>query len=120
MQEIRSSNPPVVIGICDPNKSRVRHHRNFLYLILKIHIFMQIRNSFEVLANSTKKLKLQKMKFSFEDFLTKFNQIHEFGHIYQVHFKRITLSLCSVLLTFIVICIYESTRHYLWHEELLV
>ena len=28
MQEIRSSNPPVVTGICDPNKSRARHHRN--------------------------------------------------------------------------------------------
>ena len=29
MQEIRSSNPPVVTGICDPNKSRARHHRSF-------------------------------------------------------------------------------------------
>ena len=29
MQEIRSSNPPVVIGICDPNKSQPRQHRNF-------------------------------------------------------------------------------------------
>ena len=28
MQEIRSSNPPVVTRICDPNKSRARHHRN--------------------------------------------------------------------------------------------
>ena len=27
MQEIRSSNPPVATGICDPNKSRARHHR---------------------------------------------------------------------------------------------
>ena len=27
MQEIRSSNPPVVTGIFDPNKSRARHHR---------------------------------------------------------------------------------------------
>ena len=26
MLEIHSSNPPVVIGICDPNKSRARHH----------------------------------------------------------------------------------------------
>ena len=25
IQEIRSSNPPVVTGICDPNKSRARH-----------------------------------------------------------------------------------------------
>ena len=28
MQEIRSSNPPAVTGICDPNKSRAQHHRN--------------------------------------------------------------------------------------------
>ena len=28
MQKIRSSNPPVVTGICDPNKSRVRQNRS--------------------------------------------------------------------------------------------
>ena len=28
MQEIRSSNPPVVTGICDSNKSWARHHRS--------------------------------------------------------------------------------------------
>ena len=28
MQEIRNSNPPVVTGICNPNKSRARHHRS--------------------------------------------------------------------------------------------
>ena len=28
MREIRSSNPPMVNGICDPSKSRARHHRN--------------------------------------------------------------------------------------------
>ena len=28
MQEIRSSKPPVVTGICDLNKSRARHHRS--------------------------------------------------------------------------------------------
>ena len=28
MQEIRSSNPLVVTGICDPNKSRAQHHHN--------------------------------------------------------------------------------------------
>ena len=26
MQEICSSNPPVLTGICDPNKPRARHH----------------------------------------------------------------------------------------------
>ena len=34
MQEIRSSNPPVVIGIYDPNKSRARHHRSLMILFL--------------------------------------------------------------------------------------
>ena len=28
MQEIRSSNPPAVAGISDPNSSRARHHRS--------------------------------------------------------------------------------------------
>ena len=28
MQEICNSNPTVVIGICDPNKSLSRNHRN--------------------------------------------------------------------------------------------
>ena len=28
MQEIRSSKPPVVTGIGDPNKSQARHHRS--------------------------------------------------------------------------------------------
>ena len=28
MQEIRSSNPLVVTAICDPNKTRARHHRS--------------------------------------------------------------------------------------------
>ena len=27
--QIHSSDPPVVTGICDPNKSRGRHHRSF-------------------------------------------------------------------------------------------
>ena len=39
MQEIRSSNPPVVTGICDPNKSRARNHRS-LKLASKISISM--------------------------------------------------------------------------------
>ena len=31
MQEIRSSNPPVITAICDPNKSQARHHRSFKF-----------------------------------------------------------------------------------------
>ena len=30
MQEIRSSNSPVVTGICDPNNSRAQHHRRVI------------------------------------------------------------------------------------------
>ena len=33
MQEIYSSNSHVVTGICDPNKSRARNHRNYLAVI---------------------------------------------------------------------------------------
>ena len=32
MQEIRNSNPPVVTGICDPNKSRAWHHRTHVLI----------------------------------------------------------------------------------------
>ena len=43
MQDIRSSNPPKVAGVCDPNKSRVRHHRSLkLGLKLKyLNIFIK-------------------------------------------------------------------------------
>ena len=34
MQEFRSSNPPVITGICDPNKSRAQHHRKGLKVLL--------------------------------------------------------------------------------------
>ena len=34
MQEICSSNPPVVTGIWDPNKLRARHHHSMLYILL--------------------------------------------------------------------------------------
>ena len=33
MQEIRSSNPHMVTGICDPNKSWARHNRSFRYAV---------------------------------------------------------------------------------------
>ena len=49
MQEIRSSNPSVVTGVCDPNKSRARHHHNLkcfqicqqisFFIVLNIGIF---------------------------------------------------------------------------------
>ena len=38
MQDICSSDPPVVTGICDPNKSQTRHHHGLkLGLKLKYH-----------------------------------------------------------------------------------
>ena len=81
---------------------------------------MQSSNSFELLANSSKKLKVQKLKLYFKEFAIKFNQIRKFGHIYQIHFKRITSFLYNALLTFIVICVYASARHNIWHQELLM
>ena len=43
MQEIRSSNPPVVTGICDPNKSRARHYRS-----LKRHLVFLTKTQMRV------------------------------------------------------------------------
>ena len=40
MQEIRSSNPHAITGICDPNKSRPRHNRS-LKLVLKLSLKFQ-------------------------------------------------------------------------------
>ena len=31
MREIRCSDLPMVTGICDPNKSRARHHRSYWF-----------------------------------------------------------------------------------------
>ena len=54
MQEIRSSKPPVVTGICDPNKSRSWHHRSLkLSSKLKIVDYLDIRLNF---TNSTYQL----------------------------------------------------------------
>ena len=45
MQEIRSSNPPVVTGTCDPSKSRAQHHHS-LKLGLKLKYLNMIFCSF--------------------------------------------------------------------------
>ena len=47
MQEIRSSNPPVVTGICDPNKSRARHRRS-LKLSSKLKYLIKDKANFKV------------------------------------------------------------------------
>lgn len=39
MQEILGSNLPVVTGIRDPNKSRARHYRKFVFNVLIEHLF---------------------------------------------------------------------------------
>ena len=47
MQEIRSSNSPVITGIFDPNKFRARHYRSMKfdsklkYLILNLKLMIQ-------------------------------------------------------------------------------
>ena len=41
MQEICSSNPPVVAGICDPNKSQAQHHcslKNWFLQFFELYI----------------------------------------------------------------------------------
>ena len=41
MQEFDSSEPPVVPGICDPNKSRAQHHHIFIVIIIsKLALFI--------------------------------------------------------------------------------
>ena len=45
MQEIRSSNPPVVTGICDSNKSRARHHRRLNRYMQRSHFLHSQTNS---------------------------------------------------------------------------
>ena len=60
MQKIRSSNPPVAYGICDPNKSRVQPHRS-LKLGLKLKYLKESQNDTEyqfskVLEHSLKQL----------------------------------------------------------------
>ena len=43
MHEIHSSKPPVVTGICDPNKSRARNHHS-----LKLGLKLKYLNEFSI------------------------------------------------------------------------
>ena len=81
-QEIRRSNPPVVIGICDPNNSRARHHRiykelipfeddrvvkNIKYLVKNIK-FRKVRNDFEMkLSDDLRKVYSSTKTLTFAD-----------------------------------------------------
>ena len=54
MQEVCSSNPPVVTGICDPINSGARHHRRInmcLWAVLKL-VQVLFLNVFKVLESS--------------------------------------------------------------------
>ena len=73
MQEIRSSNPPVVAKICDPNKSRARHHRSFklgsklrylkIMRIFKLYIFKKKNINLTLTDLCYKEEKLPKVYF---------------------------------------------------------
>ena len=52
MQDIRSSNPPVVTGICDPNNSRARHHRDDFCMLLK-----EIDMNFDIISLTESRIK---------------------------------------------------------------
>ena len=70
MREIHSSNPPVVTGICDPNKSRAQHHCNKELLIK-----LSAKKSFKVsiVYSATKYIKNNEAN----GFVT----THAFGHM---------------------------------------
>ena len=50
MQDIRSSNPPVVTGICDPNKSQARPHRSTKYRTIKSVLWQLITSPLFIVA----------------------------------------------------------------------
>ena len=59
MQEVRSSNPPVVTGFCDPNKSRTRHHRNVkTNSVNPLHLIFSKVNEYVEKINKNKYLTL--------------------------------------------------------------
>ena len=58
MREIRSSNPPVVTGICDPNKSRARHHRRKAFSNKSLRILKFFGSEKDTNANTLKPIML--------------------------------------------------------------
>ena len=61
MQEIRSSNPPVVTGICDPNKYQARH-----YCSLKLGLKLKYLKN-DVTNVKTRKTKQKKLNLTKEE-----------------------------------------------------
>ena len=68
MQEIRSSNLPVVTGICDPNKCRAQQHRKnisfsslTLFYPLKVTKFLVQIPQFEFLVMTEKSIFVYKL-----------------------------------------------------------
>ena len=53
MEEIRSSNPPVITGICDPNKSRARHHCSLYYNDLKMSLIRKLADEREKMTRGS-------------------------------------------------------------------
>ena len=58
MQEIRSSNPPVVTEICDPNKFRARHHRRKAFSNESLRILKFFGSEKDTDANTLKPIML--------------------------------------------------------------
>ena len=73
MQEIRSSSPPVVTGICDPNKSRARHHRS---LKLGSKLYLNINRLFVL---SFKNGNDDPMRDSFDNYYIPLGEIKDFN-----------------------------------------
>ena len=98
MQEILSSNPPVVTGICDPNKSRARHHRS-----LKLGSKLKYLNKMILPFSSKTRTCLEsKSKYFRQLVTTPFVTFpsHRFLQIYSVSAKKYSLLLSDKLSRF--------------------
>ena len=69
MQDIHSWNPPVVTGICDPNKSRAQHHhRNPIFINIYLKICILLKSKWHVSGLPFIALFSNHSKRDFEDF----------------------------------------------------
>ena len=80
MQEIRSSNPLVVTGVYDPNKSRARHHRSLKigsklkYLNIKFFFFFNMKLCLLTLSSAV----ISNMTIAFSNYRLEVPQIRHF------------------------------------------
>ena len=86
MQEIYSSNPPVVTGICDSHKSQARHHRSLKlgsklkYLDWPKYVDENLKHEIEFIIKSNVSFAENKIKNETEQLLLNCkhgNNIHE-------------------------------------------